>query len=378
MFFYIGNDCPIKSMNKAEDGLFLDDGWKEKSGIWYKGYSTECELEYSLIRITKGEKPTGKWCVIDKHIIYHPELPGFPIYGRGDTRTNIKLDHFEQIHHAIGPIPRKESTISLDTAATLIGYVLVENTKNLYKYNDIPHMNVVCSAGLDTLTSWAVLNEVTDKYSVTVHVPTDDDKTFQQTMGTDRNYESDLINKVGADYWGYTHASFYNEPNWNITGYYAEVMQYRDGMAINAIARYYDRRIDEIAKEKDYLYWFLKRPNVVNGFKDVEHSFDSEDDLKKFLWTTVWTDHQMWHLDNNMQFSPFFDVRIPQIMLRLPAYELKKNSVTGYIQRRIIDRFNPELIDLLADYKNEKDVWANFRKNFNPNVVDRKIAIILR
>ena len=48
MFFYIGQDCPIKSVSKVAENLFLDKGWNSKIvndvSYWYKGYSTECLL----------------------------------------------------------------------------------------------------------------------------------------------------------------------------------------------------------------------------------------------------------------------------------------------------------------------------------------------
>ena len=54
MFFYIGEECPIDGLIKVEPNLYLDKGWNHKSGIWYKGYSTECVLEDSVYDIGNG------------------------------------------------------------------------------------------------------------------------------------------------------------------------------------------------------------------------------------------------------------------------------------------------------------------------------------
>lgn len=364
-------------MNQVEDRLFLDDGWNKSFDVWFKGYSTECRLEASIDQILSGYRPVGKWCVIKDGTIITPSLRGFPIFQRDTEFTNIQLAGFDLVPYTIEEhIP--ESLLTIEEAAYYIGDILVENTKNLYRFNDIPNMNVVCSAGLDTLTAWAVLDQVTKDYTVDIHVPRDTDVTFLEKMGTIRDYPSDLIDKTGEDYWGYTHASFRNYLNWNATGYYAEAFQYRDGIAINAIASYYGKKVDELAQESDYLYWFLKRDNVIENFKNTVHSFETEDQLKDFLWTTVWVDHQMWHLDKNMQFSPFFDIRIPKIMSRLNMDDIRENCVTGKTQRLIIQRFKPDLLPLLADYKNEKDVWANFRDNFHWSQVDPKVRLSLR
>jgi hypothetical protein len=75
----------------------------------------------------------------------------------------------------------------------------------------------------------------------------------------------------------------------------------------------------------------------------------------------------MWHVDNNMTFNPFFDVRIANTMVHLSLEDITKNCTTGLIQRKIVERFNPQLLSLLADYKNERNIWGNFKKNW-PNI----------
>lgn len=365
MFFYIGDDCPIKSLTQVETNLFLDDGWNSKDDIWYKGYSTECTISDNLISIVDGWQPAGKWCVIYKGYVYHPVLRGFPIYTDGKTKTNLKLDGFTIVTYPSLPSPSYDDTLSLEQVSVLIGDILVENTRNLFKYNAIDNMTAIFSAGLDTLTAWVIIDQVISDYTVSLYLPKLEDKTVMEFTGTRRNYTSDLMDKVSEDYWGYHHACFYTEPNWNITGYYAETYTYRDGEAINAIANYHGKRIDELANETDYLYWFLKRPNIVEKYKDSHMEFNNEDALKQFLWSTIWYDHQMWHLDNNLMFSPFADIRIPSIVHCMSIEDIALNSVTGQIQRNIVERFRPDLLPLLSDYKNEKTIWANFRKNFD-------------
>jgi hypothetical protein len=379
MFFYIGDDCPIKSMKQVEPRLFVDEGWNQKNGIWYKGYSTECILEDSIYDIVNGHQPSGKYCVICNGEVYHPILRGFPLYFNGHKKTNLKLDDFEAEIYKPEPMPDIEPELSLDEASILIGDILVENTKNLYKYNEVDNMTSLCSAGLDTLTVWAVVDQVTQDYNFSLYIPTIDDMVDMRSFnGTRRNYSSDLLDKVDKDYWGYYHANFYTQPNWNITGYYAEVYTYRDGEAINAIANYHGKRIDELADESDYLYWFLKRPNIVERYKDSMMQFENEEELKKFLWSTIWFDHQMWHLDNNINFSPFADLRIPTIVNRMSVEDITHNCVSGQIQRNIINRFKPEALCLLSDYKNAQDVWGNFKENFNESMIHPDTKIIYR
>lgn len=378
MFFYIGDNCPLTALKQVEPRLFLDDGWNHKSGIWYKGYSTECVLEDSIYDIVNGYQPAGKYCVICAGVVYHPVLRGFPLFGSEENITNIKLENFEIIKYD-NPSYSDDESITIEEASRLIGNVLVENTENFYKFNDAEEMTVVFSAGLDTGTVWAVQETYNKSFKLSVHVPDPTrDRTFQDFLGIEREYKSDLIDKVTQDYWGYQPSSYYNKLNWSSTGYYAEVYMYRDAIALNAIARYFGKTIDTLADETDYLYWFLKRPNVVDNFKDKTHEFKDESELKSFLWSTIWYDHQMWHLDNNMMFCPFADIRIPKIMSKLSISDIAYNSITGIIQKNIISRFKPEIVSLISDYKNEKDIWKNFRANFDESIIDPKTKLIYR
>ena len=70
MFFFIGDNLPLTSLEKVENRLYLDKGWSNTDGIWYKGYSTDCKLADNLDNILQGYQPAGKWCVIHLSLIH--------------------------------------------------------------------------------------------------------------------------------------------------------------------------------------------------------------------------------------------------------------------------------------------------------------------
>ena len=106
--------------------------------------------------------------------------------------------------------------------------------------------------------------------------------------------------------------------------------------------------------------------------------FDNENSLKEYLYKTIFYDHEFWHIDNNMAFSPFADIRIPQTIHRMSVEDITLNCTTGITQRKIVERFNPQLLSLLSDFKNEKQVWENFRKNWSNIKLDPNVKINLR
>ena len=386
MFFYIGKDCPLNGINQYAEDLYLDKGWTYgsfgKICYWYKGYSTSCNLTHEAQYIaTAGYRPNGKWCMITRkgmeYDIIHPTtLRGFPLYRSNDVRTNLNFTGDEMAIYPETPIPEDDSSLlTIDEASRIIGDILRENTVNFLKYNSAPKLNMLCSAGLDSTTVWAVLDDVTKNYVLQAYVPKPADTTLHSFLGKNNEYQSDLIDKISQDHWGYDVLSVKDKMNWVATGYYAEVMQFRDGEAINAIANYYSRKIHELSEESDYLFHFLNRTNIIDKYKDSMMRFQNDQALKEYLYSTIFYDTQMWHIDNTMTFSPFADIRIPQTVYRMSVTDIARNSVTGMIQRNIINRFKPELLSLVSDYKNSGDVWKNFRDNFSNITLDPKVVI---
>lgn len=381
MIFYIGNESPATGLKQVLPRLFLDDGWSNKGNIYFKGYSTECVLADSIDDILSGYQPAGKWCVIHEEKVYHPLLRGFPLFSRNDEQTNLKLAGFETVIYSKIEDPVLGERITIEEASHRIGDILVENTFNFYKYNKPENMTVYLSAGLDTLTCWAIQEQVSHDYDISVHLPTPQDTTLHLFVGTEREYHTDVMDILAESYWGYGHPSYYKKTNWVNSGFYAETYTYRDIVALSAYVKYLGLNcITELTKESDYYHHYLKRPALIEASKIYVDSkeFPDEASLRKYLWDSIWYDHQMWHLDNNMFFCPFADVRIPDIALQLSIEDIIKISVNGDIQRNIVERFKPGALSILSDYKNEGKVWANFRKNFDESMVHPDTRLIYR
>ena len=86
----------------------------------------------------------------------------------------------------------------------------------------------------------------------------------------------------------------------------------------------------------------------------------------------------MWHFDNKLTFNPFFDILITDVMMQLSIDDITLNSMTGIIQKLIVHRFNPQLLSILSEYKNEKNVFGKFRLNFDSIKLDPNVKINIR
>jgi len=381
MIFYIGDECPFNSLKQVTNRLFLDEGWQVKGNAYYKGYSTECVLADSIDDILDGYKPAGKWCVIKEETIYHPVLRGFPVFVKDDNLTNLALPGFETALYEVLPPPQIDELLSFNEVCKRVGEILVENTENFYRYNDVDSMTVLFSGGLDTLTCWTIQQHVSEKFELSIHLPKSQDKDARSYFGTRREEETDVLEHLGNTNWGYAILNYYKKLNWQNAGYYAEVYTYRDLAAIAGIGKYLGKEnIEDMITENDYLYHFLLRPVAVKRYKEITSnlSFQTENDLRTYLWNTIWYDHQNWHVDNNMVFCPFADIRIPEIVLRLAVDDLAMACVSGKIQKNIIRRYKPEYLSLLSDYKNQKALFANFSKNFHKIGLGEETKLIYR
>jgi len=370
MFFYIGQECPVKSVDKVTDNLFLDKGWDCQNindvTYWYKGYSTDCVLSQHISEIIDGYKPNGKYAVIgESGNIYHPLLRGFPVYtDKEKIKTNIPLPNLSDDHYDTKKIKRT-STISLEEASLQINEVLKENVINFFRYNKIDKLNVLFSAGIDTLTVWSIVDSLGYDYNLHIHTP-----KINDAFGVKQEYQSDLINLCRNKFWGYKMTSCYIKENWYITGFYSERMQLREVTQGHTIANYLGKKLHQIPKSKDYLYYFLQRPSTKINNEPV---FTNEQDVLDWCNESVFYDHQMWHIDNNYHFSPFNDLRITEIINQLTLNDITKNALNAIIQKNIIGYNRPDFLELLADYKNERNVWANYKKNFNKIILRENI-----
>jgi hypothetical protein len=373
MNFFIGDDPSLTGFTQVAPRLFLDQGWDNVGDIWYKGYSTDCTISERLGDIIDGYQPAGKWCVIQDEKIFHPVLRGFPLYYFNNSITTLAFAEQQPVLYDTpqAPVITEESTLTVEEVSYQIGDILVENVENFYRYNNPKNVNLCVSAGLDTQTCWAVHDQVTTDYNL---------RLYLNGFNIKPEYRTDVSVSLTNSCWGYNIIAIQENKSWTTSGFYAETYTYRDLAAITGYMNFLGKeKLDEIVTEDDYYYGFITRPNAVRSYNRIKDKVDASTPtkLKEHLWNTIWYDHQMWHLDNNMFFCPFADLRIPEIALKLSVEDLIKFGVNGDIQRHIINRFAPERLPLLSTYKNTGKVWHNFKQHFKPTMIGKDTKLIV-
>lgn len=375
MNFFIGDQTTLTGFTQVAPRLFLDQGWENVGNIWYKGYSTDCTLFHKLDDIVSGYQPSGKWCVIQDGKVFHPVLRGFPLYSFEDNLTTLTLPGYVTVGYSAPATPMitEENTLTVEEVSYMVGDILVENVENFYRYNSPKDVNLYFSCGLDTLTCWVIQDQVVTDYNLILHLSSL--KKFEP------EYTHDVIKSLTRTWWGHRQVTYKKEHSWTNTGFYAEAYMYRDIGAATGYMKFLGKTtLDELVTKDDYYYGFIDRPRLVDIYNQSKEHVDAStpEKLREHLWSTIWYDNQMWHVDNNMFFCPFADLRIPELTLRLPIDDLIRIGVNGDIQKNIVKRFSPERLSLLSNYKNDsRNMWVNFKKNFNRSMVHENTNFIV-
>jgi len=93
---------------------------------------------------------------------------------------------------------------------------------------------------------------------------------------------------------------------------------------------------EEQIKKKDKKYWFLI---------DRYRTFN-------YVLNNLVNDHQHWHIDNTLFFTPFKDIQITETLLCLQKDALVGQMLNADLSKELIRKNDPNVLNLLSKYKN--------------------------
>lgn len=349
MFFYIGKSCDL--LNKQNDYLFTDLGWKKYEDIFYKGYCLEYDLEKNLDKIINGDKPQGIYCLIKDNKLYHPEIRPFPLYKKESEITNLKLDSFNELEKN-----RYTFEIQHKPLDTVIKNIINIIAENLSKFE----LNIVASGGIDSMMLVAIAEYAKIPYKMIIAKPRTTFIDLKDWEGTVQEYDSEFIQFCRNNYWAYRFISNYKEEKVLTVGFYGDEYFCRTIWQTNILTKGFNKHISQHIKPSDYLfkhinkseYRYLHHDNFEVNFKDI----------KKFTLGTVGSP-TAWHFDNTLIFCPLMDRRIAENIWALDENILFESAPNALIQREIIEQTHADTLLLIDRYKNDGYTRKNFFKN---------------
>lgn len=334
--------------------LSHDSGWSGQDNQWFKGY------QYPTIDHGNYAKIT----VVDDVIcVDHDKCRSFPLWWNPDTKTltsllgtgesiwaddvvkiingNIKLSKTD-IYGPIDPSP-----IPQDRAIEL----LIDRFDQKFKLlagHSLPKKLFV-TGGVDTMTLLAFVK------SQKIDCDVVDYEHFEFDQFTNAN-----IQKLKQQHWAYAQIHHWRTPVMILTGGCGDEFFFRGPYTIALWSAWHDIDIVDILNKFDGYHkgYYLKDKNI-NIFKDfynnrehIRELYKTEQDLTKQILNANVNDHQHWHLGNTLTWTPFKDLELTKIILRLNQDDLIKHILDADINKKIIQRVYPKCLELLSTTKN--------------------------
>lgn len=379
MFFSISNDknAELGFNNVYHVGNFVihtDSGWNHEVhrniDYIYKGYVENGTLD-TKIQNNDFNNLKGNYCVFaidNKELkIYHNLLRTFPIYRYSDKISNIDYGNVEEVCYCdakltidsdsnitdytsndiIGDIPT--STKTEEEVIDEIDQIMLSSFENFFKHNKLP-VKIWLSGGVDTTLMYSYLQKYCNDYEVL-------------------NYEHIYFDKFWCcnkrkveKNWAYQQCHHFKEDCVLVSGALGDEFMMRNPTSANLYLSYYGVDILDYMKNNDEMYHtkhFLKEKNIKrvrNQEQQVAHVKTLDEvEMRKYICNILANDYQHHHIGNTLSFTPLRDINIMKLLMQLPIDVLLKQISDAYITKKLIQRHNPQMMDLISPSKNANE-----------------------
>jgi len=355
-----------------KNGIFLnlDSGWNvfnigEKK-LYFKGYISEKHPFETIINdIIKDPTPRFKGnfflviCSNKKITLTNDKNRGTPVYYCKDSKviTNLSIkegiwaDTFCELDYDFNITIKKfdpyniiDKELSYEQSIEKI-YNIIANEFDIFLTKNKSPIKIFLSGGIDTLTLYSFLKKFTKNFELV-------DYEYKKWTHFYKHNWHDHIKK----YWAYNQIHTWGEePTTLITGACGDEYMLRGPATIKYLIDYYD--IDFISllkKNKDCYHhdYFMKEKNI-DIFKQEKKVFAHKKDMIFYILNILINDHQHWHLDNTICFTPFKNIELPNIVMNLEKDILIEQMLDAKINKDLILKNNPDDLQLLSKYKNK-------------------------
>ena len=153
----------------------------------------------------------------------------------------------------------------------------------------------------------------------------------------------------------------WRQPSTLITGGCGDEFFFRGPTAIALWAAWHDINVIDLLKQNTNYYhakYFLKDVNqqafrqALDNRDQILQSYPTEVDLIKQILNINVNDHQHWHLGETITVTPYKNLEITKLLLRLSKENLLKQVLDADVSKSLIQRLDPLAIKYVSPYKN--------------------------
>lgn len=354
--------------------LGLDSGWHtlevDASLVFYKGYSSDQLPLHDIVRLLHDE-PTlrfqGNFCVIiynnNRITITHDSCRGFPLWYDTDTVTNLEpLQNnvwaetyitLDRDTVRIEPLPKQIHKLgnSYTDILSMVHETICDTFENFLTHNKLP-VKIFISGGVDTVMCYSYLKKFTNRFEIIDY----EYKKF--THFYKKNWHDRL-----QSFWAYKQIhSWGDEPVALVSGGCGDEYFMRGPSTANLfLIGIHGTSINQLlpGHENDYMYDYLSRDTTQKKLMEQEtddyyKSITSTEKLtKNYIESNLANDHQHWHIDSTITFTPWKNIIIPKLIMTLPLDDYKKQILDARFNKDLISLNNPDDLKLISKFKNK-------------------------
>lgn len=357
----------------------LDSGWEqlqvENTTVFYKGYCDEYPMRTVVDQLLVDPTPrhNGNFGVIiispGQLTLTHDLCRSFPLnLDNNDYLTNItKKDSVQSFWSDTFVVYENQlittqqfnayNNLNLEFTPTFV-HEFVTNAVSLlgdkteYLNNSTLDLNLYVSCGLDTTLLYAIArSKLTKDYNLLNYEHIDYD------MFLVKNYP-----QLRKEYAVYNQFHVWKDPTIVFNGAPGDEYFMRGPYVAAHWAAWHDIDLLEILQSNDSDHYhkmhFLKPANVDsiqkvwNSREQLRDHYPKYKDLCKHILDICANDHQMWHCNNTITWTPFKDLRLLAGILCVPPEAMLGQILNGDITRLIINQFDPHVSSIIDQYKN--------------------------
>ena len=346
-----------------------DEGWSTvdtaNANMLFKGYCHEHRDLYTLA-LELGRDPTPRYTGNFVAIITYPDgrvaitsdtTRPCPIWYNdagevgniGLEGKNIWSDAWIELdkdlkQHFWPAVPGAAAGRTLEHTVDNIDRLLTEKFLSLRLRERI---KVFYSAGIDTLTCIAYLRALKIPHELVTAEHYDYD---QFTLEFDNELRS---------HWGYTQIHHWRERAMLVTGGCGDEYFMRGPATANMMLMHLGLQMQDVLQPHHYHYKYFQGIEKSAIYQrqltdpEIQASIKTRSGVTDHIMRMCINDHQHWHLGNTLTFTPFKDMRILQMVLSTNDTDLVEAMMDATIQKQLIARHCPDLINYLATHKNQ-------------------------
>ena len=366
MFFALSTqpvmDFPMQTWLTPTLCLSHDHGWhmlEQDSGdrVMIKGYANDRTIaEAARHCATNPGAPQlrGNFCAMVTHgdvvTITHDTDRSFPLWVGNDTMTNLEpmgeqvwadcvltVDgRFRVSRQWYKPWDRSAGMSDMAIVDN-VHEILLETFDSFLSHNRSP-LKMFVTGGMDTTMAWAYLDHFTKDYEML------DYEYLKFTPFWKRNFS-----KL-KQFWGYKQTHLWSEDCILVSGAMGDENFMRGPYTMEMMLQSHGTGLADVLHPSDYHYKYCQG-YLAKGL-DVGTIDSNTDKVIDAVMIRNNNDHQHWHIEQTLHFTPFKDSRILSLITQSSKEQLILQARGAHINRLLIEKLDPSKLEKVSRFKN--------------------------